>query len=367
MTKAFVLIFFAFACKCTAEEDFQAEEFALLQAKSTLISQTTSTYTDRSSSPITLHSNRMGQKDLVLMHMPYNFGNTVEKVAMFSNASKEAYSKYVVELGGGSFAGTSAGSKQATWDQVNKLAQAGGEVWGHMNPDLQVTSAATGCPLYLSPPKHWPQDVAKTYFGNRTIFGIIRDPYEKLVAQFRGGMPDYGGYNRLVTASCDINTAVKSRMKAIIATGKPPSEFFEGGCASLPQSEFFEGDYGITLPVDNWKFPKSMNEVFETHGYDWRIETDDILHVNLCNEHWSGDFDSETRSLVQQVYKKDFELLCKSFGYCDYDQNTCLQGVPNMCPPSLLAWDESKKLSCPIATASTVNLRMRTECSSAAD
>merc|ERR1719253_337773 len=105
-----------------------------------------------------------------------------------------------------------------------------------------------------------------------------------------------------------------------------------GGCVNIPQSEYFEGPYGIKHVVDNWRFPQSANELLEEHGYPWHIQKEDVLHVWKCEDSWSADFDDETRSLVKQVYSKDFDLICKHFGHCNQDQNTCIQGVHNMCP-----------------------------------
>merc|ERR1719198_1874546 len=106
-----------------------------------------------------------------------------------------------------------------------------------------------------------------------------------------------------------------------------------------------------------------MNKVFSDHGYDYFIRTEDILHVLGCQQKWSRHFDEETRRLVRQVYQKDFDLICKRFGHCDFDQDTCLQGVPTMCPPDLFEWNESKKIACPKPGTNLTGVRTRSECS----
>jgi len=269
-------------------------------------------------------------RDLVLMHIPYNFGHTVEGVAMFGSGLLNTASG----LGYGFFVGGYSGLvRQADWSVVKMIARPGGEIWGHANPDLQVTSELTGCPLYYTPQKYWPEHIAANYFGNKTIFGLLRDPYERLVAFFRGSIPGYGGGYSEFLESCDVNGAVKKMMLDYLNG----TNNFSEQCTFLPQAEFFDGPYGITLPVNNRLFPESMNKVFLEHGYgDFVIQRQDVLHVRKCPDVWAADLDAETRAMVKQVYARDFELLCKHFGYCDREENCCIYQVPAMCPAKLI-------------------------------
>mmetsp|Transcript_50804 Transcript_50804/g.117987 ORF Transcript_50804/g.117987 Transcript_50804/m.117987 type:complete len:293 (-) Transcript_50804:122-1000(-) len=292
--------------------------------------------------------------------MPFNFGNTIEKVGMVGHTmSREAWTFTIMGLtGAGSFA---IPSRVPTWAEITALTQPGGEVWGHVNPDLQVQSNVTGCPLYLTPPKYWPVELAEKYMGGKPVVSVLRDPYEKLVAQFRGSMPDYGFSGTAETlVACDVNAAVKALLQKLDATG----DMFQAGCTNIPQSEFFEGPYGVTDPIDNWRFPKSGNEKFAQYGYPFHIEMPDILHVQMCKESWSYDFDEETRALVKKIYAKDFELICHYFGRCDADVNTCIQGVPAMCPESRFEWNEEKNMYCPRPgqDVAQMHLPLREEC-----
>lgn len=298
-----------------AEDTEGADEISLLQRRFGL-------QPDRST---------RGERDLVLVHVPFNFGHTVENVAMFGSGPLSAVKMYRYLMGLGGF---SEIKRQATWTEAHRMTREGGEVWGHLNPDLQLTSEATGCPMYYTPQKYWPKDIAEKYIGNKTTFGMLRDPYERLVALFRGDMDGYGGSYPEMLKTCDVNGAVKKMMKDYISGNST----FAQGCTFLPQAEFFDGPYGIKLPINNRQFPASMNQAFVEHGYpDFEIHQSDILHVNNCNEIWSGDLDAETRSLVRQVYRRDFDLLCKHFSYCDDQENACVWQVPMMCPKKVLA------------------------------
>jgi len=254
--------------------------------------------------------------DLVMVHVPFNFGHTIEKVALLgTNASSAAFGalmKTAEQL-------IPVQAKQAV---MGAAIQHRGEQWGTFYPGLVEVSKVTGCPLYLTPQKHWPRELQDRYLGNRTIFGLLRDPYERLVSIFRGDYPKY-------FSTCDVNGAVKLMMRRYLSGDR-----YWHGCVFLPQAEYFEGGaYNITLPIDNRYFPASVNAALLAHGYDnMLIGKSDIMHVDGCSEVWPGDLDQEARRLVRQVYARDFELLCKHFGHCDPEENVCLRGVPGMCP-----------------------------------
>lgn len=248
------------------------------------------------------------QRDLVMAYVPYNFGHTVAK-------------------------------------EVDKM----GVKWGDCgsrsgNPSSCIghnMSSITGCPLMFTPGKYWPKDAAQMYFGSRTVFGILRDPYERLVAVFRGSgrelAPD-------LYPSCNVSAFVKRTMGWYInsiKSGKP----YVKNCKFLPQAEFFDQPYGATVAVDNRRFPASMNTLLTAHGYkDVQIRTEEVEHVSGCDHVWAGDLDPEAKALVRQVYGRDFELLCKHFGYCDALENTCIVGVPGMCPSQFFSWNSEQKV-----------------------
>lgn len=232
-----------------------------------------------------------------MAYTPYNFGHTVaEKVAKVGTQWGDCGSRTPLEgcLG---------------WTNSNK----------------------TGCPLMYTPAKLWPQALAQQHFGNKTVFGVLRDPYERLVAQFRGTYrlkhPELG---------CDVNAGVKKMMREYLwsnALGNP----YVDNCNWLPQAEYFDQPFGATLPVDNRKFPESMNEVLQAHGFP-QIALEEVQHVSGCDEKWVGDLDAEARQLVRLVYKRDFDLLCTHFGYCE-EEEICLTHIPGMCPEHIFTWN----------------------------
>jgi len=256
-----------------------------------------------------------GYRDLALADVPFNFGITVSKVAGLGSGQDwaqqtEAYFKLVH---------MAIRPREAAWEAVRSKVPSNATIWGGLNPDLRAKSAVTGCPLHNTPQKWWPRALADKHFGNKTVFGILRDPYERLVAFHRD--PEFFG-------SCDVNKAVKNTLKLIVA-----GQYFTQGCRFLPQAEFFDGPHGITAPIDIRHFPESANELLQQHGYnEVHIAMSDVLRTGGCPDVWAGDLDAEARALTRLVYKRDFELLCKHFGYCNQEEMTCLSHIPGMCP-----------------------------------
>lgn len=277
-----------------------------------------------------------GPDELVLVHVPYNFGHIAEMAVLlpFLPDVREGFN------GGKNKLANDFTTMNITWKIVNtlKMFKPHAEVWGHMNPDLNVISEVTGCPMYYTPQKYWPKDLAEKYFAGKTRFGMLRDPYERLNSFFRGNFDKYGGAYPEYFKTCDVNSAVKQMMKEVLAS----KNAFMRGCTFIPQAEYFEGEYGIQLPVDNRRVPDSMNEVFAKYGYKVHLKANQMHHVRGCDNAWAGDFDQETKALVKQVYARDFELLCKHFNYCDDDEEVCIPGVPYMCPLDRYEWNETE-------------------------
>lgn len=274
-------------------------------------------------------------RDLAFVHLPCNFGHTVEGSAMGEGTNWD--------LVKASFHSTSMVQQ---WKLMHESLGRGGALWGEMNPAIRGVDVATGCSRYYMPGKMWPKDLAKKYFNNRTIFGILRDPYDRAVNDFRQMVfglesiyPNIWRWNVSVRQhkleregpeyqqwykTCDVNAYLKSELGKYLAGDR-----YRVGCHLLPQAEFFDQPYGITLPIDNRKLPDSFNKVMEEHGYPFRMG--ETLHNTMCNNVSAYSLDAEAKALVKKVYARDFELVCKYFGYCDSDEMTCLEQIPQMC------------------------------------
>eukprot|EP00403_Amphidinium_massartii_P018698 CAMPEP_0178418130 /NCGR_PEP_ID=MMETSP0689_2-20121128/24930_1 /TAXON_ID=160604 /ORGANISM="Amphidinium massartii, Strain CS-259" /LENGTH=313 /DNA_ID=CAMNT_0020039515 /DNA_START=82 /DNA_END=1023 /DNA_ORIENTATION=- len=244
-----------------------------------------------------------GGSGLTFFHVAYNFGHTVEAVSLRD----------------------SNGALQ----------------WGGNYPGMREISNITGCPMYFTPMRLWPQSLKDEYVGSNQIWGIFRDPYERLVAEFRGGFQYYGAfYDPALLDNCSTDLAVKQMLHNYLAGSNP----YDSGCALLPQVEFTKGTPYVTIPVDNRLFPHSANSIMAEYGFPYHIQQSDILHVQHCFDSHTGELQPDTKALIRQVYAEDFEFLCASFGYCDNTEDTCLRYVNGMCPTSLYTWNEQLEM-----------------------
>lgn len=272
-------------------------------------------------------------RDLAFVHIPFNLGNTLEAVATFGKGP-DALKKFGMtftfnQRPDADYFAKWAYTKTMLGDRLQTMPQ----MWGPVNPDLAAISSA-GCNTFVTPPKFWPSGVAQAYFRNLTRFTIMRDPYERFVSIFRtfsahnGEM--FGGFFAPYAKNCDANGAINAMLDRAMINK------YDHGCAYIPQSEYFEGEYGAQVIVDGRKFPYSLNSVLRDHHYDEMIiQPEDCMHVTGCSEVWAGSLTPGTKARIRAYYAKDFEILCATFGYCNYDENTCLENVPTMCPRAL--------------------------------
>lgn len=274
-----------------------------------------------------------GYHDLVFMHVPYNFGHTLEYVGAFGKGPQALYKFGSVLM----YNRNPKVPLQWKWNNLYRTLGASwkkASIWGAVNPVLMMQSSV-GCPLYMTPPKLWPQNIAEAYFGNKKRFAILRDPYERFVAMFRGSAggetgENYGGNYKDFISTCNVDGAVRSMLAEDLQANP-----YAHGCTFVPQHEYFEGPYGAEIIADNREFPYSVNRILRDHQYDeLLIDPDDALHVTGCTEVWSGTLQNSTKEMIRKIYAKDFEMICKNFGYCK-EEDTCLKYVPMMCPRNM--------------------------------
>lgn len=275
-------------------------------------------------------------EELVMVHIPCNFGHTIEAVAL---------NPIGLQLGE-AFMSFNAETREAQWQHIRRAAGPGAQIWGMMNPDLRIRSEATGCDLYYTPQYFWPRELAARYFGNKTVFGMLRNPYDKIVNEFRMQLMVYSSVFTAETRAdvsrreghlekerepyttwyktCDVNAWVKAEL-AKYKTG----DKFRGNCHLLPQADFFRGEYGVSLAIGVAEVPLSFNKAMEEHSSPIRMN-EEVGHNTLCNvSAWS--LDEESVALIQEVYAEDFELNCQRLGTCDTEIKECCCRVPQMC------------------------------------
>jgi hypothetical protein len=280
----------------------------------------------------------LGQKDLVFVHVPLNLGNPLVEAAVMGSQSR---SKHKADPGADRVAGGHAG-----WKMLNEMAQPHATIWGPMHPDLQEESDY-GCPLFETPQQHWPGDKARTYFSNKTVFGMLRDPYDRWVSAFRGFLsivpnahPQAKGWDfEPDDMTCDINTWTQMMLAAPTLWPKAVA------CKLQPQAAFFEGPHRITMPVDLRAFPENANTLLKAHGYDnINMDPTRMTHSTGCDNTWAGDLNNASKTLIHNYYRRDFDLVCQRLGHCSHNENVCATGVPGACPAKLFSWKFENKV-----------------------
>jgi len=298
-----------------------------------------------------------GIRDLAMVHVPTNWGHTVEMLGLGIHVHQDK----------SDVAGTSKTFGLATWmayssllprdggllsqrSVIQSMMKTDGEIWGMMDIDLRVASPV-GCDLYYAPQKYWPREIAQKYFRDRKVFGIIRDPYDKLVNEFRMQILPftsmYAGVSRKKVSKregimereappytgpfgmysrCDVNAFLRLELE------KVRKNRFRANCHFVPQSEYLEGEYGITLPVDARKLPDSFNHLMGEHGYSFRMNN--TFHNVVCPNVWAGSLDADVKETIRELYADDFDFLCKTWGYCNRDEMFCMRNMSHMCPES---------------------------------
>jgi hypothetical protein len=271
---------------------------------------------------------KANHKDLVFVHVPMNFGTAIALSAAVGSGSN-LYDQMTM-------------AAESGWSKVSKMVDTDNPVWGRFNPDLQGKSTF-GYPMYYTPSKYWPVDKKYPYFGNKRTFGILRDPYERILALFRTSISIYdasrGWDFRDDRRNCaeELNEWVKSNLKPLVlhSTEHPQNVDLH------VQAGYFEGDNPIEEVLDMDSFPQSANELLQKHGYNVSIGVDDMFHYHGCDDTFVDDLNAESKNLIEFYYARDFKLRCDKLGHCDKTKHHCVVQAPGMCPKRLYNWDDA--------------------------
>lgn len=292
-------------------------------------------------------------KRLVFVHIPHSFGHSIEKVAAMSpSASVEDFvdvmrhtlliqSKTVNQL---------PQIHDLRQDMLEFVGRPDAVFWGHSHPEAMDMSGASGCPYAFTPPRYWPADRQHSYYGHDFLaFGVVRNPYERLVSIFRQGGAGYltnSSAWQNWTKTCDVNGFLKE-MLTRYNNGHSVKDKSLEGCLFQPQSHYFDGKYGVKMPIDGRRFPGSANAVLRKFGFPNEIRPQDVVVDKfICKDLWAGNLNPEVRALIKETYTSDFDILCHHFGYCDREEPSCVPSVPGNCPEYLRA-DQLKKVGQP--------------------
>eukprot|EP00913_Durusdinium_trenchii_P018028 g16941.t1 len=142
--------------------------------------------------------------------------------------------------------------------------------------------------------------------------------------------PDRGASVRIPPVpryrSCDVNAYLRAELPKVLA-----GDVYRADCHFVPQAEYFENPFANTTAIDNRGLPQKFNDLMVERGYFNISMPSNTLHNYVCNNISAYTLAEDVKALIRQVYARDFDLICNLFGYCDREEVTCLQQVPNMC------------------------------------
>jgi hypothetical protein len=263
-----------------------------------------------------------------------NFGTSVAEQAALGQDSSLSYTEV-----------QSAGSRG--WDYVMSVAQEDAEFWGPMNPDLNAKSnwngketldKNEGCPWYYTPQQHWPKELRESYLGDKRVFGILRDPFDRWTAFLRSSEGPTGRGFEYVSDNSTCRDKFNRLTKLMMKTEADWDT--NTRCQLQLQAPFFEGNGAISLAQDLVYFPSNTQELLDTHGYDnVHLDAFKMMHVTACDQFWHAeDFDADSRKLIEEYYARDFKLIRKTLDRDDTAESHCCMGVPGMCPSKKFTW-----------------------------
>lgn len=279
-------------------------------------------------------------QDLVFVHVPCTFGHTVIKTAIGGlNQSDELL--------------LARSYQEQTDDAVvtmESVKKPGGVLWGEMSPYTRGVNDITGCDHHYSPAKYWPDTLAKAYFQDKKGFAVLRDPYDKLVNDFRmvvqgyssvfegiylgirrwnvsarEGNPEFETEYLQYYNDCDVNSYLRAELPKVKSGDR-----FRANCHFLPQADFYEDPHGVKFMVDNRNLRQSFNALMEDHGYGFRMG-EETIHNKICVNLSAYSLQKDVKEMIKDIYSRDFDMICDQFGYCDRDELTCLEDIPDMC------------------------------------
>lgn len=286
------------------------------------------------------HTARRSSDDLVYVHTPCTFGHTVTSVATgAASFSAEAMMTIKASFQEGL-------TPKESMKIASSILEPGGVLWAELHPYARGINKITGCNNYYSPGKYWDLAHSKGYFQSKTAFAVLRDPYDKIVNDFRMTVGGYSSGFEGVTIhdvavrednleyettysryyeTCDVNGYLREELTKVLQ-----GDVFRNNCHYVPQADFFDKPHGIQLVVDNRKLQESFNALMKSHGYTFQMGPSTIHNV-WCNDVSAYSLDQDVKDLIKLIYARDFELLCDRLGYCDRDELTCLEDIPDMC------------------------------------
>lgn len=218
----------------------------------------------------------MVDKPLVFLHIPLNFGSSIEEV------------------------GASRDFKWGIYQRVSRMPMRD----GHKCHTAFV-------PPYLVP-------VPNMYTGSE-VFTVVRHPYVRALSEYKHllGVEWGDAWESIPRNEKPCTPSSLNGFLQTILTRVMQGERYINDCHMLPQMEYIAGSFrrfakwelGDILREEN--MPDAFNALMKNRSHDLRLDARNIVnsHDDLCPELTVQDMSNETKTMLNTVYFEDFKSL----------------------------------------------------------
>jgi len=199
------------------------------------------------------------------------------------------------------------------------------EKWGVQDPALNGLHRISktfkfprfggNCYMQHVPPSLF--EAGEDPYADKETFCIVRDPYAKVVSQFKFELAFYKQPTEC--SAQQLNEVIKRRLSDLVDNGNK----FQADCHWAPQAFYVYGVDKKTMTLDVKQrscnnvlsyenLHKPLNELWKEKGYPYKLDHGVSSMSTSTDCHLSPkDMDAESRRLVEKAYADDFRL----FGY----------------------------------------------------
>ena len=183
---------------------------------------------------------------------------------------------------------------------IEKVGKENGYEWGIYNKTTQKEKSNINCTHWHVPPKYM-KGVGKDYYKNSSTFCVLRNPYERIISEFKY----INRGNKENVTKENLNKYIH-KLPEIIKKNK-----FSQDCHLLPQYEYIYDDYGNRICDHILDFDNLGRDINALNSY-YKLGLTKIDHSKKNTTSFSklnkNDLDEKSLQIIKQLYKKDFEL-----------------------------------------------------------